>query len=198
MANNSSFYGKGTRALMALSTVAPAIGLLGVKGIGEKVTWFTSPAFFWGGVGTSLLLIWVLPWFLLVWFTERGTQKVVENVIVQEAGDHMLVYAVAVILPLWAGETGSDRELCATALAFVMVWLLIASSNLHHANLYLRMCGYRFFSATPAEGSTGADSAGFLILSKTDISSPKATIHCAVIDGRMLLARQPHNTTPCL
>lgn len=102
----------------------------------------------------------------------------------------MIVYAVAVILPLWAGETGGNAELLATACAFVLVWFLIASSNLHHANLYLRLRGYRFFHASPLEESSPSISDTFLVLAPVDIRGQPKVLFCSVLDGKLLVMRK--------
>lgn len=172
---------------MALSTISPALALLGIKGIGEEVTLCTPWMFQAGCLSISILFGLVIPWVILDCLGNHGIQKVLEDVVVTEAGDHMIVYAVAVILPLWAGEMGNNHEMLATACAFLLVWFLIASSNLHHANLYLRARGYRFFTASPLQASQG-DS--FLVLSTSDISGQRPRIFCNAIDGKVLVIRR--------
>lgn len=181
---------------MALSTISPALALLGIKGIGEEVTFCSEAAFRVACVVAGAVLGVLLPWLLLTWLGTNGIQKTLENMTVTEGGDHMIVYSVAVILPLWAGDTGSNAELLATGCAFALVWLLIASSNLHHANLYLRLRGYRFFTADPPEGHSRSLSDSFLILSHSDITGRGMKLFCSVLDGKLLVLRetQPEST----
>lgn len=175
---------------MALSTISPAIILLGIKGIGPDVAFCSEIQFRCFCIATGLVSGFLLPWIAIHLWCPNAVQKTLENVTVTEGGDHMIVYSVAVVLPLWAGETGNDAELLATGCAFLLVWFLIASSNLHHANLYLRLRGYRFFAACPSEQHTAAFADSFLILARRNIGGHANILFCSVLDGKLLVLRE--------
>ena len=67
--------------------------------------------------------------------------------------EHPFVYAIAVILPIWAGNTDDWRNALATLVAFFIVWSLFATSDLHHSNLVLRLTGYQIYTVTPTAGN---------------------------------------------
>lgn len=167
---------------MALSTLSPTLILLGTKGIGKDVTIVSPDVFRWALVSFGLFCLIGVPWALLAYVQSSGSDKSLDSPRITEAGDHMLVYALAVVLPLWDGDIGDDYALFTTMLAFFLVWFLVASSNLHHANVWLRLCGYRFFQNSSPDGSEP-----FFILSRNLVDGTHHHVKCKIIDSKLLV-----------
>ena len=65
--------------------------------------------------------------------------------------DHILVYLLAMLLPLYGGQVESWRQLCASATALTFIVFMFWHLNLHYMNPAFAAFGYRIFTVSPPD-----------------------------------------------
>jgi len=135
---------KTARLLMVLSSISPLFILWAIRGndlIPDR--YFL----------TFCTLMVVVPNAFL-WLRVRTTKKLQERreISVGQADDHrehLLVYLFAMLLPLYAANLNTWRELGAALAAFGFIVFLFWHLNLHYMNLVFAAAGYRVFTIYP-------------------------------------------------
>jgi hypothetical protein len=63
--------------------------------------------------------------------------------------DHLLVYLFAILLPFYAADLGTYRDLAAALAALGFIVFLFWHLNLHYMNLLFAVFSYRVFTVNP-------------------------------------------------
>ncbi len=145
MANRPHSEGlKAARLLMVLSSISPLFILWAIRGnslIPDR--YFLS----------FCALMVVLPNAFL-WLRVRTARKLKERreIVVgtaEDHRDHVLVYLFAMLLPFYAADLGSWRDLGAALAALGFIGFLFWHLNLHYMNLLFATLGFRVFTVYP-------------------------------------------------
>jgi hypothetical protein len=135
---------KAARLLMVLSSISPLFILWGIRGnslIADRYL-----------VGFCLLMV-VLPnaFLLLRIRTARNLREKREITVglAEDHRDHLLVYLFAMLLPVYAFELSTWRDLAAAVAALAFIVFLFWHLNLHYMNLMFAARGYRVFTVSP-------------------------------------------------
>ena len=92
---------------------------------------------------------------------------------VLKAGDsedntnHVLVYLIAILLPLYQDDLETYRDLTATFVALLIIAILIYHLNFHYMNMYFVMSGFRLYKVYPSrESNSFTGQEPFILISK--------------------------------
>ncbi len=151
---------KAARLLLVLSSVSPLFILWAVRG-----TTLISDAVF-----AAICTIAVIAPNAFLWLRIRTAKKLRERreIIVGDAEDnreHLLVYLFAMLLPVYAVDFSTWRDLGAALMALAFIIFLFWHLNLHYMNLIFALYGYRVFTIYPPTDEnplTGRDSLIFI------------------------------------
>jgi hypothetical protein len=129
---------------MVLSSISPLFVLWAIRGNG-----LIPDRYF---VAFCLLMV-VVPYAFL-WLRIRTARKLQEKreIVVGTAEDHrehLLVYLFAMLLPFYATNLGTWRDLAAALAALSFIVFLFWHLNLHYMNLLFAAFGYRVFTVYP-------------------------------------------------
>ena len=134
------------RLMMVLSSLSPLFILWAIRGfpmLSDK--WF---------IALCGLLI-VVPNLILYGririSRKQSDTKILKVGFAEDHRDHLLVYLFAVLLPFWAANLSSLRELAATLSAFAFIVFLFWHLNMHYMNIFFALFGYRVFTITSPE-----------------------------------------------
>lgn len=131
------------RLMMVLSSISPLFLLWAMKGTSLIPDYYFIPI-------CALMIL--VPNAILYWRIKCATQKKQPREIVVGAAEdqrsHLLVYLFAMLLPLYAVELSSWREMATTLTALAFIVFLFWHLNLHYMNLLFAFKGYRVFSFT--------------------------------------------------
>lgn len=135
---------KAARLLMVLSSISPLFILWAIRGIKLIPDNYFLPF--------CALMVIVPNGFL--WLRIRTARKLREEKIItigvaEDHREHLLVYLFSMLLPFYATDLGSWRDLAATAAALGFIVFLFWHLNLHYMNLLFALCGYRIFAISP-------------------------------------------------
>jgi hypothetical protein len=137
---------KIARLMMVLSSLSPLFILWAIRGLpmlSDKLS-----------IGLCLLLI-SAPTLVLYGrisvARKQSNTKILKIGIAEDHRDHLLVYLFALLLPLWAANLSSSRELAATLTAFAFIVFLFWHLNMHYMNIFFALFGYRVFTVTSPE-----------------------------------------------
>lgn len=140
---------KTARLLMVLSSISPLFILWAIRGIKLIPDSYFLPF--------CALMVIVPNGFL--WLRIRTARKLGEKKIIvvgtaEDHREHLLVYLFSMLLPFYATDLGSWRDLAATAAALGFIVFLFWHLNLHYMNLLFALRGYRIFVIDPpADGN---------------------------------------------
>ncbi|MCD4761127.1 hypothetical protein K8R42_04475 [bacterium] len=132
------------RLLMVLSSISPLFILWGIRGNS-----LVPDRYFLLFCGVMV----ILP-NLFLWLRIRTARKLNEKreLVVGTAEDHrehLLVYLFAMLLPFYAADLGTYRDLAAALAALGFIVFLFWHLNLHYMNLLFAVRGYRVFTVNP-------------------------------------------------
>jgi hypothetical protein len=175
-----------SRALMALSTISPALILVGLK---QQTCWhgiFDYTVFwsqlFWGGVAAQLFPI------ILFWSARRNrVEKALTSSDLEKQEDNVFVYMLAIVLPLWDANVSTFGEKASAVLASSIGWFLVAACKLHHCNLLLRILGYNFYRFTPHTTASQHGASSALYISKKPIHHLTGDLTAVRVDDSLNL-----------
>lgn len=94
-------------------------------------------------------------------------QRVIREIVVGRAEDHrdhLLVYLFAMLLPLYAADLSTWRELTAALFALVFIVFLFWHLNLHYMNLSFALRGLHVFTVYPPYDENPHSGKGELVL----------------------------------
>lgn len=135
---------KVARLLMVLSSISPLFILWAIRGNSLiPDTWFFS---------FCVLMVVVPNAFLWLRIRKSKKQKDDRELTVGTADDHrdhILVYLFAMLLPFYAEDLGTWRDLGATVAALAFIVFLFWHLNLHYMNLIFAARGFRVFTVYP-------------------------------------------------
>ena len=132
------------RLLMVLSSISPLFILWGIRGNS-----LVPDSYF-----LSFCAVMVIVPNLFLWLRVRTARKLNEKreLVVGTAEDHrehLLVYLFAMLLPFYAADLGTYRDLAAALAALGFIVFLFWHLNLHYMNLLFAVFGYRVFTVNP-------------------------------------------------
>jgi hypothetical protein len=135
---------KIARLLMVLSSISPLFILWGIRG-NDLI-----PDIYF----LSFCAMMVIVPNLFLWIRVRTVRKLNEKseLVVGTAEDHrehLLVYLFAMLLPFYAADLGTYRDLAAALAALCFIVFLFWHLNLHYMNLLFAVRGYRVFTVNP-------------------------------------------------
>jgi len=159
---------KTARLLMVLSSISPLFVLWAIRGNS-----LISDRYFLTICG---LMIVAPSTFLLLRL--RTAQKLREKreIVIGVAEDHrghLLVYLFAMLLPLYAADLGTWRNLSAAAVALAFIVFLFWRLNLHYMNILFAVLGYRVFTVyAPADENPVTGRVGLVLITRRVALSP--------------------------
>ncbi len=141
------FYSEGLKAarlLMVFSSISPLFILWAIRGnnlIPDKYLF------------TVCALMVIVP-NVFLWWRIRTAQRLREmrEIVVGTAEDHrehLLVYLFAMLLPFYAADLATWRDLAAALAALAFIVFLFWHLNLHYMNIVFATLGYRVFTIYP-------------------------------------------------
>ncbi len=137
--------GLGTaRLLMVLSSISPLFILWAIRGNA-----LIPDRYF---IAFCSLMVVVPNTF--IWLRVRTARRLQERreIVVGTAEDHrehLLVYLFAMLLPFYAADLDTCRDLSAALAALGFIVFLFWHLNLHYMNLLFAVLGYRVFTVNP-------------------------------------------------
>jgi hypothetical protein len=133
------------------------------------------------GIKIYLLLIFRIICFFLImipslmlFFREKTAIKDKEFRIIktgkaEDHRDHLLVYLLAVLLPLWTANMESISGFITTVIAFLFIIFLFYNLNLHYINAIYAIRGYKIYTVIPPlSENVFSGKRSFVIPSKRD------------------------------
>jgi hypothetical protein len=150
---------KAARLLMVLSSVSPLFILWAIRGNS-----LIPDRYF---IAFCVLLVVVPNAFLLL--RVRVARKLQEKreIVVGTAEDHrehILVYLFAMLLPFYAADLGTWRDLAAALAALGFIVFLFWHLNLHYMNLSFAALGFRVFTVYPPRDDNSLSSKASQVL----------------------------------
>jgi len=139
---------RAARLLMVLSSISPLFILWGIRGNS-----LIADRYF-----LVFCAVMVLVPNAFLWLRVKTARKLQERreVAVGSAEDHrehLLVYLFAMLLPFYAADLGTWRDLAAALAALGFIIFLFWHLNLHYMNLLFAALGYRVFTVYPPADS---------------------------------------------
>lgn len=166
------------RLIFVWGSFAPLFVLWAIRGINPSVgipaNWF---------LGAMAILALLPNLLLMIRWRLAESKKISATAVVVSATDnreHLIVYLIALMLPLYDANLSSAREVVAVLAAFLIIMLMFWRSNLHYLNLFFALFGYRVFTLRCQSNNGGSDKL-IVLLTKRD------SIHEGVrVEGYML------------
>ncbi len=156
------------RLLMVIGSLAPIFLLWALRGAFLPDEWWVP----------LCLMLAVLPNLVLVWrwriSHRRNDHRIIIVGIARDGSEHLLVYLFAMLLPLYAVNPTSGRELASVAVAFAFIVFLFWHMNLHYMNIAFAMLGYRAYTIE-TRAHPGAAPVLVVLLSKRHNTPPPDT-----------------------
>jgi hypothetical protein len=95
----------------------------------------------------------VIPNFLLglrIWYAKwQKDTKVVTIENPEDHRDHILIYLIAILLPVYSLPLDTWREIDVLIVALLLVVVIFWLLDLHYMNLFLTLLGYRIYTINP-------------------------------------------------
>jgi len=132
------------RFMMVLSSISPLFIFWALRGIS-----LVPEVYF---IGVCALMI-VIP-NLFLYLRISGAKKLREVRLLHVARaedhrDHLLVYLFAMLLPFYAADFGSSRDLASNLVAVTFIVFVFWHLNLHYMNIFFAVFGYHVFTIYP-------------------------------------------------
>jgi hypothetical protein len=171
------------RLLLVLSSVSPLFILWALRGS----TLIPDPLL----VSVCTLAVLLPNAFLWLRIRTAVKQRVTRELVVGRAEDHrdhLLVYLFAMLLPLYAADLSTWRELTAALFALVFIVFLFWHLNLHYMNLAFAVRGLHVFTVYPPEDGNPNSGRGELVLiTPRAVLSKGDTIRAYRISDKVLM-----------
>ena len=173
------------RVLMVLSSFSPLFILWAVQGSSLISNWWLLPvcglAFLLPNAGLYLRIKLAIKkqhsYELTIGTSEDHTNDV-------------LVYLLAMLLPLYSPELSSIQGVLADGLAFVLIVALFYKLRLHYINPVLIFLGYHIFAVRAPDDGNPLNSNGQFFLITRRLSLDGERLPCYVISDTWLLERR--------
>ena len=148
---------KAARFLMVLSSISPLFILWAIRG-----TSLVPDVYF---IGFCALMVIIPNTFLCLRLRAARKTKDTREITVGTADDnrdHILVYLFAMLLPIYAGDFGTWRNLYSSMAALSFIVMLFW--HLHYMNLFFAVFGYRVYTVWPPDDGNQLSGKSSLIL----------------------------------
>jgi len=153
---------KAARLLMVLSSISPLFNLWAIRG-----TSLVPDLYF---ISFCALMVIVPNGFLcLRVHTARKIESPHELVVgkADDHRDHILVYLFAMLLPIYAGDFETWRNLYSSMAALLFIVLLFWHHNMHYMNLFFAVRGYHVFTVWPPnDGNPLTGKSGLVLITR--------------------------------
>lgn len=165
---------KAARLLMVLSSISPLFILWAFRGNSLVPDWLF----------LSFCAVMVAVPNAFIWLRVRTARTFHEKREIavghaEDHRDHLLVYLFAMLLPLYAADLGTWRDLAAALAALGFIVFLFWHLNLHYMNLLFAAMGFRVFTVYPPEDDNPLTGKSTLVLVTRRVSlSPKERVAC--------------------
>ena len=139
---------KAARLLMVLSSISPLFILWAVRGnplIPDN--WFLTFC------GAMVILPNAFLWLRIRTAKALGEKRELVTGRAEDHRDHLLVYLFAMLLPFYAADFNTWRDLAAALTALIFIIFLFWHLNMHYMNLIFAWQGYRVFTVYPPADS---------------------------------------------
>lgn len=131
------------RLMFVIGSFAPLFILWAIRGIKE-----VPDLYMWAVCGFFALV----PNLIVLWrWRIVKAKNIVDRADVIGATDHrehMVVYLLAMLLPLYDANMNSLREVLAVGIALSVVIVMFWFANLHYLNIFFALFGFRVFTVT--------------------------------------------------
>lgn len=150
------------RAVLVLSSISPLFILWALRGselIPDLALW------------AGCLLAIVLPTGFL-WLRVRASKKhrLTREIVIGRAEDHrdhLLVYLFTMLLPLYAADLSTWREMTAALFALMFIVFLFWHLNLHYMNLWFALRGFHVFTVyAPDDNNPHSGRSGLVLITR--------------------------------
>lgn len=168
------------RLMMVLSSISPLFILWAIRGNSLV------PEYCF--LGFCALMVVVPSGFLWIRIRTAIRLKELGPILVGKAEDHrdhLLVYLFAMLLPFYAADLDSWRDMATAVVALAFIIFLFWHLNLHYMNILFAAFGYHVFTIYPTTGESPVSGRGSLVL---------ITKRVAVPDGEKIDAYRLSNT----
>ena len=132
------------RLMMVLSSISPLFVLWAIRG--NKLLADQYLISFCAGM---IVIPNVFLWLRITTARKLNLKRELVVGSAEDHRDHLLVYLFAMLLPFYAIDTGTWRDLAALLAALGLVVFLFWHLNLHYMNLLFAIRGYRVFTISP-------------------------------------------------
>jgi hypothetical protein len=126
-------------------------------------------------------VMFVLP-NLFLWVRIRtaiidNDQREITVGIAEDHRDHLLVYLFSMLLPFYAVEIRTGRDVTAVVVALAFIVFLFWHLNLHYMNVVFAAMGYRVFSISPPlDDNPLSGKIGFALITRRPALAPGAQL----------------------
>lgn len=134
------------RLMMVLSSLAPLFLLWAVRGISSVADRYLVPLCLAFAVVPTLVLL------ARIRICIRSNDAVTITIgTYEDHRDHLLVYLVAMLVPLYQADLKTTRDTLANLVALLLIIFLFFHLRLHYMNVLFALRGYRVYTVTPPE-----------------------------------------------
>lgn len=150
------------RLLMVLSSISPLFIIWAIRG--NRLI----PDYYFISFCVAMVVVPYAFLGLRIW-TARKLRERRELAVAsaEDHRDHLLVYLFAMLLPFYAVDFGTWRDLAALLAALSFIVFLFWHLNLHYMNLVFAALGYRVFTiSSPADTSPLSGKTGFVLITR--------------------------------
>lgn len=173
------------RVFMVLSSMAPLFVLWAIRG-----TPFIPDAYF---LPACVAMAVVPTAFLALRIVVARREKDVVPLVAGEAQDsstHVLVYLLAMLLPIYPLDFESLRDIFAVGSALVLIAWVFWKMNLHYINIAFVVTGYRMYMVSPVDdGNPYSGREGWVLISKRRALSAGTTIKALRVTDTVYMER---------
>ena len=149
------------RLLMVLSSLAPLFVLWAIRGNSLiPDIWFIPACLLLATVPTGILLLRIK-----TAIRNRDRRELAIGG-VEDHRAHLLTYLFAVLLPFYAADVSTWRDLAAMLGALAFIIFVFWRLNLHYLNLLFAIRGYHVFTVSPPEGVEVVDLSKRVLISR--------------------------------
>lgn len=153
---------KVARLLMVLSSISPLFILWAIRGTSLLPNWY-----FVGFCGLMVLIPNAFLWLRIHIARKRSDKKPIVVGTADDHRSHLLVYLFAMLLPFYAQDISTWRDLSATVAALVFIVFLFWHLNLHYMNVIFAILGLRVFTVYPhADGNQVSGTAPLVLITR--------------------------------
>lgn len=168
---------KFVRFMMVLSSLAPLFVLWAVRGmepVPDRELRIICGALII--IPTSVLL------YRISVARSSDDRRTVTVAAAEDHRDHLFVYLFAVLIPLFDANLGHKRDSIATVLALSLIVFLFWHLELHYANLFFALAGFRVFTVRADEAGSSV-----VLLTRRRAINPGIVIHALRLSDTLLL-----------